>query len=414
MLDCYEILKVNKATILHKTTMKEWDEANVDAYIRRCYDEIVKKEVEIPRYALLASNIDKQELVKELELLEQIQELCDEAYKTIGTVEGRENYTETAYLNEQAHLAQVKNAALQEKFNQLKEQYTKKKQDEEKQKELQKDKYTEFREKYQQRTKRSSYNVLNIQEDNFEKLSFKEKIQILKDKKEVLLKNYSSILEQNQDFIERAKVSIKMNEIAEAYEDLERQVREKRYDHTKEYQPDLIKGMVKNDSSIENKIVIRQRNAELANENINNKERYISDQKKRNLRVKTIAKIGYQNTMNEKGWLYEYQVTRRINEKDETDMVVSPVSIVDILLDKKIGKDGSMDLYHFLADELFSEDTIKGAQKNAGFIGSIKQDKEGKYYLTLDENQFEPKEQEMLTATMICREKERQKSGEGR
>ena len=84
------------------------------------------------------------------------------------------------------------------------------------------------------------------------------------------------------------------------------------------------------------------------------------------------------------------------------------------MLDKRIGKDGSIDLYNFLADELFSEETIKGAQKNSGFIGSIKQDEEGNYYLTLDQNQLDLEEQEMLAATMIAREKERQKNEEGR
>lgn len=258
---------------------------------------------------------------------------------------------------------------------------------------------------------------------------------MLMDKKEVLLKNYSSILNQSQDSIGRAEISIKMNEVAEAYEEAKRQVEEKRYDHTSEYQPDLIKGMIENNSSIENKIVIRQKNKDTGNpkvvdentgevvdrsrektidENMYNGERHISDSKRRNLRVKTIAKIGYQNSNNEKKFLYEYQVTRRINGEDKSDIVISPVSIVDILLDKRIGKDGSIDLYNFLADELFSEETIKGAQKNSGFIGSIKQDEEGNYYLTLDQNQLDLEEQEMLAATMIAREKERQKNEEGR
>lgn len=415
MQDCYELLKVNKALILQKVTNKEWDEANVDAYIKRCYDEIVNKEVEIPKQVAI---LQKKE--EDLEVLEQVQKLCDEAYEMIKTAERRENYAETAYLNEKARLAQIKNEELRKKFNQLKEEVDKKEREAEKQKQMQISKYAKFREKYQQRTKRPSYSVFNIQEENFEELSFNKKMQMLNDKKETLLKNYSSVLVQSQDFIERAKISIKMNEIAKAYEELKRQVEKNRYDHSKEYQPDLIKGMIENDNnSIENKIVIRQKNKETGNEktineNMYNGERHLTDEKRRNLRVKTIAQIGYQNTFDKKGWLYQYQITRRINGEDKSNIVTSPVSVADILLDKRIGKEGAIDLYNFLANELFSEETIKGAQKNAGFIGSIKQDEEGNYYLTLDQNQLAPEEQEMLAATIICREKERQKNEEGR
>lgn len=419
MQDCYDLLMVNKALIFRKVTNKEWDEANVDAYIKRCYDEIVKKEVEIPTRVALDNITDELELREELQFLEQKKKLYDEAYKKIGRGPDRENYAEAAYLNEKAYLAQIRNATIQKKFIELKEQVDKKEQDAEMQREAQINKYAEFREKYQQRIERSPYSVLSIQKEDFEELSFRQKIITLKDKKEVLLKNCSSVLAQSQDFIERAKISIKMNEIAKAYEEIMRQVEEKRYDHTSEYQPDLIKGMIEDNSDIENKIVIRQKNKETGNEktineNMHNGERHLTDEKRRNLRVKTIAQIGYQNTLDKKGWLYQYQITRRINGEDKSDIVTSPVSVADILLDKRIGKEGAIDLYNFLANELFSEETIKGAQKNAGFIGSIKQDEEGNYCLTLDQNQLDPEEQEMLAATIICREKERQKNEEGR
>ena len=419
MQDCYDLLMVNKALILRKVTNKEWDEANVDAYIKTCYDEIVKKEVEIPREVALDNITDELELKERLQFLEQKKKLYDEAYKKVGRGSDRENYAEAAYLNEKAYLAQIRNATIQKKFIELKEQFDKREQDAEMQREAQINKYAEFREKYQQRIERSPYSVLSIQKEDFEELSFRQKIITLKDKKEVLIKNYASILNQNQDFIEKAKINIKMNEVVAAYEELKRQVEKNRYDHSKEYQPDLIKGMIENNSDIENKIVIRQKNKETGNEktineNMHNGERHLTDEKRRNLRVKTIAQIGYQNTFDKKGWLYQYQITRRINGEDKSVIVTSPVSVADILLDKRIGKEGAIDLYNFLANELFSEETIKGAQKNAGFIGSIKQDEEGNYCLTLDQNQLDPEEQEMLAATIICREKERQKNEEGR
>lgn len=419
MQDCYDLLMVNKALILRKVTNKEWDEANVDAYIKTCYDEIVKKEVEIPREVALDNITDELELKERLQFLEQKKKLYDEAYKKVGRGPDRENYAEAAYLNEKAYLAQIRNATIQKKFIELKEQFDKREQDAEMQREAQINKYAEFREKYQQRIERSPYSVLSIQKEDFEELSFRQKIITLKDKKEVLIKNYASILNQNQDFIEKAKINIKMNEVVAAYEELKRQVEKNRYDHSKEYQPDLIKAMIENNSDIENKIVIRQKNKETGNEktineNMHNGERHLTDEKRRNLRVKTIAQIGYQNTFDKKGWLYQYQITRRINGEDKSDIVTSPVSVADILLDKRIGKEGAIDLYNFLANELFSEETIKGAQKNAGFIGSIKQDEEGNYCLTLDQNQLDPEEQEMLAATIICREKERQKNEEGR
>lgn len=423
MQDCYDLLMVNKALILRKVTNKEWDEANVDAYIKTCYDEIVKKEVEIPREVALDNITDELELKERLQFLEQKKKLYDEAYKKVGRGPDRENYAEAAYLNEKAHFEQVKNATAnataQEKFNKLKKEYDRIRQEAEIQKEEQANKYNKFRKKYQQRTKRTPYKILNIQKENFEKLSFKEKARELKDKKEILLKNASTLLNQNQDFMNRAEINLRMNEIAEAYEQLNLQIKESRYDHAKEYQPDLIKGMLENNNSIDNKIVIRQKNRETENdnpidENMYNGERHLTDEKRRNLRVKTIAQIGYQNTFDKKGWLYQYQITRRINGEDKSDIVTSPVSVADILLDKRIGKEGAIDLYNFLANKLFSEETIKGAQKNAGFIGSIKQDEEGNYCLTLDQNQLDPEEQEMLAATIICREKERQKNEEGR
>lgn len=399
MQDYYKLLNVNKILILQKTTNREWEESDVDNYIKSCYDETIKREVVIPREVAILKE-DKEKLA----LLEQVQKLLDEAYEKIGTAEGRRKYNEK----------------LQEKFNQLKEKYSQINQEAEMQKEIEADKYAKFRGKYQQRTKRIPYNILNILKENFEKLSFLEKNELLEAKKELLIENALISLEQSQDFIDYAEISIKMNEILEAYDLLKLQVKETRYDHSKEYQSDLIKTIVENDNSIENKIVIRQKNKDEnpIDENMDNGERHLTDEKRRNLKVKMLAKIGYQNIMDEKGWLYEYQVTRRVKEmgkiKEKTDIVVTPISIVEILLDKKFEQEGAIDLYNFLANELLSEETIKGAQKNAGFIGSIKQDEEGKYYLTLDQNQLDPEEQEMLAATIICREKERQKSEKGR
>lgn len=401
MQDYYKLLNVNKILIVQKTDNKEWEESDVDNYIKSCYDETIKSEVVIPREVAIFKE-DKEKLA----LLEQVQKLCDKAYKKIGTAEGRKY-----------------NGNLQEEFNQLKETYSQINQKAETQKEMEANKYAKFREKYQQRTKRIPYNILNILKENFEKLSFSEKNELLENKKEILIKNALMSLKQSQDFIDYAEINIKMNEILEAYDFLKLQAKENRYDHSKEYQPDLIKGIVENNDSIENKIVIRQKNKETGNEktideNMDNQERHLTDEKRRNLKVKMLAKIGYQNIMDEKGWLYEYQVTRRVKEmgkiKEKTDIVVTPISIVEILLDKKFEQERAIDLYNFLANELFSEETIKGAQKNAGFIGSIKQDEEGNFYLTLDQNQLAPEEQEMLAATMICREKERQKNEEGR
>lgn len=413
MMDCYEVLKVNKGIIVQLGK----DEAKINAYIKKCYDETVRKEVEIPKQVAISQGNEE-----ELETLEQVQELCDEAYEIIGTAEGRAAYAETAEKNEKARFERIKNATTQGKFEQLKKKYNKAIEEAEtieKQKQEQTDKYIKFREKYQQRTKRSPYNILNIQRENFEKLSFKEKKETLKENKEILLKYVESLLDEKQNFVDRAEIHIRISEIVEAYDTLKLQLRETRYDHTKEYRPDLIKSIVDGNNQIENKVVIRQKNRDTANEklvnkNMSNREHHIADKERRNLRVKTIAKIGYQNIEGEKNWVYEYQVTRKVDGKDEVARVVSPMSIAEILLDKKIGKEKAIELYNYLANELFSEERIKGAQKNGGFIGSIKQDEEGNYYLTLDEDELDSKEQEMLAATMICREKEKQKQEEER
>lgn len=122
MQDCYELLNVNKAHILKNMIENGWNEVNVDLYIKSCYDKTVRRKVEIPRKVAIDSIQDELELMERLETLEQKQKLYDEAYEIIGKAKGRANYAETAYLNEEAHFARIKNAEIQEEFNQLKDQ----------------------------------------------------------------------------------------------------------------------------------------------------------------------------------------------------------------------------------------------------------------------------------------------------
>jgi len=173
---------------------------------------------------------------------------------------------------------------------------------------------------------------------------------------------------------------------------------EKIYDHKDEYNPNLIRNKNKEDDSLLDKAVIKREEKE--------KQHFCQDRKNRNLKIRIIAYIGYQNVETaEPNWVYEYEVERTIDEEKIIDIVRSSTFIGEVIF----GKRERPEQYHFVVNKLFSEEVIKQAVKyNEGFIGGIEKNKDGKYCLTIEQDKLPLKEQEMLTAIMIQKQKEKE------
>lgn len=178
MQDYYDILHVNKNYML------KMDETEKNAYIRQCYDEAKKKDIDIPK-EIATINRDKSKLQK----LNQLEEKYDRAYMQIGTEEGRAEYKEIVDIDGKAYTARIGNSAARRKFDEFKDDYEERINQSEKRQKSELSKYETFREKYQQKQKiaRPPKSVLNIQDENFDKLTYRQKKDVIERKKEELL-----------------------------------------------------------------------------------------------------------------------------------------------------------------------------------------------------------------------------------
>ena len=137
------------------------------------------------------------------------------------------------------------------------------------------------------------------------------------------------------------------------------------------------------------------------------KEYPCADKENRQLRIKRTSRINFQNWTG-MGELYidEYEIRRIIDGEERVDIVYTHLSLPSLKIQEETGKPIDVAYYNCVVNELLSEEMIKGSKYNSGYIGQIEQDKEGNCYTTLDKGKLNAREQEMLSAVMMMKQRE--------
>lgn len=414
MKDCYEVLGTSIKTVYSIEICK--NEAERNSYIEQCYKR---------RKKILEA--EKDYMIKKQEPLEEIDNRIKgtkEAYEQIKNEPLREKYNKTIAEKVKAEewIATIGNTG--SRFRKLKSKQEKLKEkieETEEEKTLQRNKYNEFREKYQQeKGQRTAYGNLNLHPKTLERITEQEADKKVEHAKETLVNIAQREFEKENRVIEKADIALKINTIKKSYEEVatlakrreykEQMVKERRqqikdkYCHTKEYAPNLIRTSQEKEESIQNKKVIRK--PELS--------RVIpfSDNENRNLRIRKTAVIGFLDSASSTvRRVQEYEVKRLIEGEERTDIVYTDISVIELHFGQDL-KGFDKDYYDCVVNQLFSEEMIEASKYNEGYIGGIKKDEKGQYRTTLGDDTLSIKEQKMLTAIMIQKKKEKEKEEE--
>lgn len=369
--DCYEILGTSRDVVYNPNY--NWNEAERDRHIKRHYDGLIKK---LESFLRDDKNDIPAEKRKEWE--EKLEE-CKWAYPQVASEEAREKYEKTVEfkaLLKTMKRAEENNSALGKKANE------------------------EFRKKYKKDIEIPPHLTLDIPLERLQVLSVEERILLIENKKKRLIEGvYQSLQNKQEQEGIKKEAQVQIQQIEEAYQKMKEElILEKIYNHKNEYNPNLIRNRNKEDNSLQNKSVLKREEKA--------KQYFCEDRKNRNLKIRTLAYIGYQSSETaEPQWVYEYEVERTIGEEKNIEIVYSSISIGNVIFYRR----ENQERYHFVVNKLFSEKVIKQAIKyNEGFIGGIGKDKEGKYCLTIEQDELPPKEQKMLTAIMIQKQKEKE------
>lgn len=249
--------------------------------------------------------------------------------------------------------------------------------------------------------KQTAYEILDTLEETSERYTDKENDQRIRKRRDKLKKGYEEELKTTTDFRKKAKIELHIKEIDEAYDMVNTAVkreeynRKLKYSHVSEYRPDLIntkKGT--NDKMLEK-------------EEEPSKEYSCPDEENGQLTIKRTARINFQNWTGT-GELYidEYEIRRIIKGEERVDIVYTHLSLPSLKIQKETGKPINDDYYNCVVNELLTEEMIKGSKYNSGYIGQIEQDEEGNYYTTLGKGKLNAREQEMLSAVMIMKQRQ--------
>lgn len=410
MKDCYEILGTSIKSVYSIEVCK--NEAERNSYIEQCYKGR-KKILEAEKDYL----IRKQEPLEEIN--RRIKE-CKEVYEQIKTEELREKYNKTIEEKAKAQewIATIGNTG--SGFRKLKSRHEKVKEKIEQTKEekvVQRNKYNEFREKYQQeKNERTAYGNLNFVPETLERLTEQEADKKTKNAEETLINLAQKEFEEESSITEKAEIALKINTIKKSYEEVatkakreeykehlakeKKQKFKEKYDHTKEYNLNLIRTSQGKEDSLSNKKIVKMPEPSRV---IN-----FTDKEGRNVRIRKTAVIGFlDNTSKEIHKVYEYEVKRQIREEVKTDTVYTDVSVVTLDFEQDL-VNFNKEYYNCVVNKLFTEEMIEASKYNEGYIGGIEKDKEGKYHTTLGNDRLSIKEQKMLTAIMIQKQKEKE------
>ncbi len=410
MKDCYEILGTSIKTVYSMEICK--DEAERNSYIEQCYKRR-KKILEAKKDYM----IEKKE---SLEGIERKIKGCKEAYEHIKNEPLREKYNKTIAEKVKAEewIATIGNTGsgfrkLKSRHEEVKEKMKKT----EEEKNLQRNKYNEFREKYQQeKGERTAYGNLNLHPETLERMTEQAADKKVKNAKEILVNLAQEEFEKEKNIPEKTEIALKINTIKKSYEEVatatkreeykQQLTKEKvqriknKYCHTEEYNPDLIRTSQGKEDSIQNKKTVRKPEISRIID--------FNDKENRNLRIRKKAVIGFLDAAASKiQKVYEYEVKRIIDGVEKVDIVYTDISMVELHFGQD-AKNFDKEYYDSVINKLFSEEMIEASKYNEGYIGGIKKDEEGQYHTTLGDDKLSIKEQKMLTAVIIQKQKEKE------
>lgn len=266
---------------------------------------------------------------------------------------------------------------------------------------------------------KNAYEILNTTRDALKMRGEERNDELLKSKKDELIKRYLEMITSTTTFSEKQKIDLKINQIKESYNlvktadrrkiyneklDLEAEARKirlrkeeirRKYSHEEEKDPSLIytnKNSVKAIKRIENKA---------------SQIYFLIDKQGREIILKRTAEIIYRNsTQVYDGYVNEYELERNVNGVEKIDKVYTNILLRELSFDEETGKPENPEYYDCVVNELLSEDSIEGSRYNGGYIGNVERAKDGKYTSTLDRKELNAEEQEMLTAVMLLKDTE--------
>lgn len=266
---------------------------------------------------------------------------------------------------------------------------------------------------------KNAYEILNTTRDALKMRVEERNDELLKSKKDELIKRYLEMITSTTTFSEKQKIDLKINQIKESYNlvktadrrkiyneklDLEEEARRirlrkeeirRKYSHEEEKDPSLIytnKNSVKAIKKIKNKA---------------SQIYFLIDKQGREIILKRTAEIIYRNsTQVYDGYVNEYELERNVNGVEKIDKVYTNILLRELSFDEETGKPDNPEYYDCVVNELLSEDSIEGSKYNGGYIGNVERAKDGKYTSTLDRKELNAEEQEMLTAVMLLKDRE--------
>ena len=266
---------------------------------------------------------------------------------------------------------------------------------------------------------KNAYEILNTTRDALKMRVEERNDELLKSKKDELIKRYLEMITSTTTFSEKQKIDLKINQIKESYNlvktadrrkiyneklDLEEEARRirlrkeeirRKYSHEEEKDPSLIytnKNSVKAIKKIKNKA---------------SQIYFLIDKQGREIILKRTAEIIYRNsTQVYDGYVNEYELERNVNGVEKIDKVYTNILLRELSFDEETGKPENPEYYDCVVNELLSEDSIEGSKYNGGYIGNVERAKDGKYTSTLDRKELNAEEQEMLTAVMLLKDRE--------
>lgn len=144
---------------------------------------------------------------------------------------------------------------------------------------------------------------------------------------------------------------------------------------------------------------------------------YVLLEDESNTFIKKKAEIIFKNcTGGLESNINEYEVIKTIKGQEKRDIIYTNLLLSELGIDNETGKPVNPKYYDCVVNKLLTEDMIEGSKYNGGYIGLIEKKENGEYHTTLGKEELDPTEQEMLTAVMIIKEREKntQEREEGR
>lgn len=373
MKDCYEMIGTSREAIVYRSKNATLNE--VDEFIKEKYER------------------ERKRLERKIELA--------------TTQKDRENYEKELNKTRKA-FEKINSPILRDIYN----------------RELEDTKRQEIEKKERLPRKKTAYLILGTTRESMERRNEDNNNIFLKRKRDEFKQQYLDMLSGCKNNVEEAIIRGKMDEIDAAYESVKnaekrekynkqldreqeeeiQKIRklkiERQYSHKADYNPSLIATAIKKENQSLEKMIIRKA--------IQGEEHFYVDEANRQLSVKQTGKIIFKTSAGYISDINEYKVKRGINGQEKIDTIYTNLNTIELSRNPKTKEIYNPDYYDCVVNELLSEDVIEGSRYNNGYIGEVKKDSEGKYYITLANEKLEPSERESLAAVMTLKKSEKE------